>query len=437
MVNLMRNLSSALVKPFLLVIPLIFTNNFSRAQSDYREGYIITPNHDTISGWLNLNNNRCFQTCEFRKQKDSKSIIYTPIEIEGYRFANDKFFIAKDLLLRNSYEKYEQVSFKGVRNESYIDSVWVPVPGYHEERVFLEYLLNGQINFFYYKDESKVDHYFLQKGNDSLVEITSEVVKVFHNAVLFSEHKNEIFKKILQNEMKEFPQLIQKIGKLELDHKSIIEIGTEYHKLVCSDRDCIVYERSLKPVTKSVRFYSGLGNSSISRIHVMDSENPYPAFYDNLYWMAGAGIQVYNLIQQSDKFSAVINLEFSNNRYNYNQSLKQNNEDTTLMYSADFKNIILEVRLLQYFTTKRSSPYFGAGLYGNYTFGLETKDHYSAPPFIRIDNSDFKKITMGAVVNIGYSLPLSGNSQELFVELFYRHLFGKQYNFGGLIGFQF
>ena len=69
-----------------------------RSYYDFKNGYIITANQDTIYGYVN--NNSYYdnsQFCEFKTSKNDSVIKYTPKELFGYRFIDGKFYISKKL----------------------------------------------------------------------------------------------------------------------------------------------------------------------------------------------------------------------------------------------------------------------------------------------------------------------------------------------------
>jgi hypothetical protein len=61
--------------------------------ADYRPGYIITLESDTIHGLIDYKEgNKNFMECRFKKSPNSAVQIYQPFEIFGYKFKQDKFF---------------------------------------------------------------------------------------------------------------------------------------------------------------------------------------------------------------------------------------------------------------------------------------------------------------------------------------------------------
>ena len=78
----MKNLLS-----LVLLFFVIYQNTF--AQRDFREGYIVTNEGDSISGWINYKERqKSNEFCAFKKNKTDIVKNYTPDQIKGYRFTN-------------------------------------------------------------------------------------------------------------------------------------------------------------------------------------------------------------------------------------------------------------------------------------------------------------------------------------------------------------
>jgi len=112
---------------FVFLLPLLLN-----AQPDFRTGYIIFENGDTVHGKIDYQDDRLMSTvCSF-KQMSSESIIdYSPYDIKEFRFENSKCYVSRT-------------------QES-------------GEKVFLEYLIKGKLNVYYYRDEEMNDYYFIDK----------------------------------------------------------------------------------------------------------------------------------------------------------------------------------------------------------------------------------------------------------------------------------
>lgn len=109
------------MKVKIIIFTIIFyagitTSSFG--QNDFRNGYIITLENDTINGQVNYRSNlNNYKSCIFKNEQEERK--YSPHEIIGYGYENDKFYSSQiiegsfvealvigDISLYKSKEKY-------------------------------------------------------------------------------------------------------------------------------------------------------------------------------------------------------------------------------------------------------------------------------------------------------------------------------------------
>ena len=106
----------------------------SFGQGNFRPGYIVTYNSDTLRGFIKLKSNfENSKSCIFKTEKNQIPKILSPDDIRAYRIENGKYYLSKEIE---------------------IDSL--------KKKVFLEYLVNGIVNLYYYKDPLN-EYYFIEK----------------------------------------------------------------------------------------------------------------------------------------------------------------------------------------------------------------------------------------------------------------------------------
>jgi len=192
----------------LVFIGLLFISCLIQAQTDFRPGYVIKTNGDTLIGEIDYRIDQLMgRRCRF--ETNNKEILFTPDDIDSYRFYGSKYFIAQ------------------------------PVNG---KKIFLEYLLKGKIDLYYLRDE-KGDHYFLEKDNSGIVEIPySEGIKHMDGKDYYYETKKHTL--LLNHYMYETPELQKRIALMgKPEHKNLIKLAEDYHNIVCKDYSCITYEK--------------------------------------------------------------------------------------------------------------------------------------------------------------------------------------------------
>src|SRR5690606_461912 len=123
-------------------------------------------------------------------------------------------------------------------------------------KVFLEFLIKGQINIYYLRD-SNGDHYFLEKAGNPIIELPYEegIKYVDGKKVFFRTKKHIGLLTYYMQDGPEFQAMINEIGKAE--HESLIKLSEDYHSKVCKDGPCIIYEK--KPPFRKVNLEAVAG----------------------------------------------------------------------------------------------------------------------------------------------------------------------------------
>ena len=86
-----------MLKKELFIIVLLLTSIGVWAQRDYRKGYIITNEQDTIFGWVDYRGDiRNAKVCSFKKSETGQATEYTPLDIVAYRYIDSKYYVSKN-----------------------------------------------------------------------------------------------------------------------------------------------------------------------------------------------------------------------------------------------------------------------------------------------------------------------------------------------------
>lgn len=196
---------------------VLFSCQVINAQTNYLDGYILLNEKDTVFGKID---NRAYSDnslyCDFKKSETDSVTRYYPGEIYGYRFVNGKYYISKDVEIDNK-----------------------------QVRLFFEYLINGNLDIYFFMDEANKGRYFASKESLPLKELK------------YSEKTTMIDGKLMLDVSKEYVGLLtyftmdcekirSEIPKMnEVDHKKLIRFAEKYHSLTCKDGNCIIYEKQL------------------------------------------------------------------------------------------------------------------------------------------------------------------------------------------------
>ena len=295
------------MKNLLVVIMLIFSASTLFAQIQFKSGYIITLDGDTLFGEIDYqDDNVLARQCRFRENPQSQSQIFYPLDIAGYRFTDGKYFVSKE-----------------VDGTSY----------------FLEYLLNGAISLYTRQDNKKKTYFYIDKEDVGIVEITYES-KILHIKEDSYESSSTKHIGVLQYFMQDADALGTQITAIKAPtRRNLMRLTENYHNMVCDSVECVIYAKKMSRVifNPQLVFGSTYFSSRESFLLSMDKlKSPYkalsnipieesPFFSDNLI-IENSVVPTYGLLLHisspyvSDKLYLKTGLLVSsyNNKFNYN-----------------------------------------------------------------------------------------------------------------------
>lgn len=203
----------------IVLIPLLLSGRVN-AQSDFKPGFIIMNNNDTINGMID---NRGYKSmavkCRFKAEETNSVTEYHPGDISEYCFTDGKRYVSRTL-------------------ESGV-------------KVFLEYLVNGELNLYYYRNTQGLNIYVIDKLNFPLKEIpytSEERYRDDGTRVLYQSKYHIGLLQAYTNDAVGFQEEPARLSKL--DHKNLIKFAEDYHNIVCKDSSCIIYEKNT-PILKA------------------------------------------------------------------------------------------------------------------------------------------------------------------------------------------
>ncbi len=239
---------------FLIIAELI------KAQTDFRSGYIIANNGDTIFGEIDYRGDILMgSNCKFRS--GGYVFNYSPYDIFAFRFTDSKFYVSRE--------------FNG-------------------KKVFLEYLINGRISIYYLRDDNG-DHYYFDKEDVPLKEIPYE------EGIKYIDDKPYLYKSIrhiglLAYYMQDAPKLQARISNLKTpEHHNLIKLAEDYHNIFCKEEECIIYEKRSPLVELSLEPFLGIikytGHNQFITEFGCYTYIGAPSTNEKLYFKTGIGYQ--------------------------------------------------------------------------------------------------------------------------------------------------
>ncbi len=242
-------------------------------QTGFKPGYIITLSNDTVAGEiLYSSNQKNHKVCTFISKGSTEKKEYSPSELAAYRFDDGKYYISKR------------------------------VPVYRDTMLlFTEFILQGRASLYYVTINGN-NHYYIETS-EGLLELTESVIT--------DNTKTKIIRSRIAGRLRaslsDCPEIMPEIDNVEMNHKSLIKLGQDYHRLTCDDGDCIVFERTVKPVIFSFGIHAGYSNSYLNFGKELCDKGA-----DG--FIAGVTAEWFNIVSRDERFGARIDMLLQYNR---------------------------------------------------------------------------------------------------------------------------
>ena len=387
--------SDLFTKLKLLLIAFLFIGSL-KGQSVFHPGYIITNQNDTIQGLIDFRGEvRNAKKCYFKKKSTDDAQEYSPFMIKGYRFVDGKYYVSRTIKDNDG----------------------------KEVQVFLEFLLNG-IDDLYFYAEPAINHYYIEKSDGQLIELTNERNLVsIDGKDYYKESKKYIG--LLRYVFGDCPQIYPLINKAKLEDKSLIEITKKYHDYMCEGEKCIIYEKKL-PV---IRFrFSPLVGWDISFLKLRNN----PEYKKINFRMAGSAsgglIMNTSMPRVNEKMSFQGSISFTKNYFYGTSDLAVNSEFQEVYLHSSFLKLTGGAKYTYPKGTWRPTLLIG----GNYIQTMKTdgrriiETNYNSTIYSN-EYTDFKiaKILVGLNVEVGMDYRIS-ESRIVFLSLGLNNSTGKE-----------
>ena len=411
-------LSKIVLITTLCILPLTVS-----AQSTFIEGFVITIQGDTLNGFINVKDKKIYNACTFKRHADGQAIKYTPDQLIAFRINDGKYFQSRAIAI-----------------------------GSGEKQVFLEYLVKGKANIYYYRDSD--DHYFIETETVDLLELTSKQVMVEGNYGSYELPKRHKAK--LKAVLADSDEIQSQIETISLSHRSLTNLAVSYHYDVCDTEDCIVFERKKTKVRWNMAAFYGYG------IYQIDLGSELKANVSGSSTF-GARVEMSNFLPWTERVSASIDILFQ--KYStesfailygeiirfsldgedfvfINDTFYENSKDE-IRADIDMTVMKLPISILYSFGENKFKPYLGIGMINQIVLSQNTDFFYDR--FVEVFGKTVPSYQIGGVASLGTKIFLNAN-KAFILELNYEYTSNLNINkslklknsvFGVKIGFQF
>jgi hypothetical protein len=219
-----------------LCLLCVFCLSELKGQADFRSGYVLTHQNDTIRGLIDYrvaakNTNKC----DFKVNEKSEVKEYIPTDIKGFRFTDSKYFISKNVVVNG-----EKIS------------------------LFLEFLIHGIVDLYSF-DNGSHPRFFIQKSDGEIMELLINKERVKNETASVSHEKFE-YMSTLKSVMADSPRFFTAIDKTAFETQSLLMLVKRYNDYVSSSGS-VFYEKQPPDIKVTIVPFVSLNSSTLSFEH--------------------------------------------------------------------------------------------------------------------------------------------------------------------------
>jgi len=263
-------------KNAVIIILLLLTITVLKAQSNYRPGYIITVNNDTIRGLIDFRTDEVnAKVCKFKLSETSKEQSYHPGEIAGFRYIEDgKYYVSRDFLIEGKQEK-----------------------------IFWEYLVQGILSL-YFLERGGIEYYSFEDelGNVTIVpKYPDKQLTLRETGNTYMKQDNQ-YMGIVRYLFRDNKSVSKAAESVKFNHPSMINLTKKYHDEVCTTgEECIVFETKVNQRDTRTKFslYGGwqrlshkFGDEELDAIHCLSPVIGSQLNFSYVRWQKSLSLQM-------------------------------------------------------------------------------------------------------------------------------------------------
>jgi len=314
------------MKRLILLIILICIAEFSFSQTDFKKGYVITNDKDTLIGLVDFREKaKAYKSCDFKLSKGKNVITYEPENVFGYGFENDKFFQSRKITINNQPSQI----------------------------VFLEVIVRGLVSLYKFEDT-----YFIEKGDAGLQQLINETKEVFVGKKTGLKNTNQHIGTInmVVFDCAEIRERVQKVRIVEKELTILIE---DYNR--CKGEPSITF-KAKKPWTKViVGMTGGLNISQLNFKANPGYEHLVGNFEVSKSPMIGVSLDILSP-RLSERISFHGDLHYLTSKY-YNYTLFNSSSSVETNYvTIELQQLKVPIGFRYTFPKRNFTPYFNIGI---------------------------------------------------------------------------
>jgi hypothetical protein len=370
----------------LLILSLTLNVITAYSQWDFRPGYIINNNGDSLNGLISFSEGAMkYKICHFKNNNADKIEKINPDQIRYYRFNEDRLFKSKD----------------------------IPLSDTTTQKVFLEVLAKGKITL--YRNEMT---FFIEKeGDPKLYVFTNELKPVQINGYTIQKKDTKQIG-VLSYLLGDCFEVADKMNISNFGERSLTSLVNDYN--TCMGQSSITYKKR-KAWIKGYKGVSlGINRSSIKF-------GPDKTGTDYLFHEFTASNSIQTGItgeifspKINERFSFTGSLLFSSSNY-HSYSVSTSNKITDRYdVEIDLKGIKIPVGIRYTFFGKKIKPIIDFGVSGTYNFIANSylrREHEVSKIVDTYEDKalEINKSLLGFWIGGGLKIPLYRKTETVFL----------------------
>lgn len=355
------------------------------SQSDYRNGFVITQNHDSIPGLVNFRDGgKSHTNCDFKTSASATATTYSARDLIAYGFIGDK--------------RFESMNVKD---------------GDKEETYFLEVVADGKLRLYQMRDR-----YWVRKDGAELIELENNTKDQYINGqrVLRDDNKHIATLNML---MADCPKMAGSLRNLRLEKRSLTKAVNDYNK--CVGGSSVVFQDKKPWAELNFGVGGGVNFSSLEFKNPQGVAGAIAGTTKATAMMIGVTLDVVSP-RVSERLAVAVAAYYSPIAYVVESKFHPGND----YLKMDLHQLKVPVGLKYMFKGRRLVPYVNAG--GSFNFNMKSEVTWYEPaqsPVIEFLQSDFevKPVELGYWAGVGTSFPI-GSRVGIQVEFRYEHTNG-------------
>jgi hypothetical protein len=304
------------------------------AQTDFRSGYIISHDGDTLYGLLDYREaSRKYRVCAFKTSAEAQAKEFTPEQIQAYRFLRSRLFVSKS----------------------------IQVDGNRDQLVFMEVLVEGRMSLFRHGNA-----FFVSKDDSVLYKLTNERRERIKNGRRVIVTSNR-YLGLLNFLMSDCPKMKSAIQPMNLSERKLTELVAAYN--ACRDAPAITYKSQLPYVRAAVGIMGGI---SVSDMEISGDDPEYEhlqgPFEPSQSPLIGLSVDLSSP-RMNQRISFYASLMYQRSRF-YSYRMVHGTYYTNRHYvTIEMASLQLPIGVKYTFPERRYTTYVDAGVLSNYRLG--------------------------------------------------------------------